>query len=98
MTFNEIVKNVSAKLELPQVEVKRLMKGSYEILTEILDQNTSITIPDLGSFTARLKKERKSFNPRIGKFLMLPPKRIIRFRPSGSIKNELEGRRIENER
>ncbi len=90
MTNSEIIRNLSLHLGKSQVEIKQLLKSSTKIMRDILDKDIGITIPRLGIFSSYLKKKRKSFNPYHKRFILLPPKRIIRFRPGSSIKNELK--------
>ena len=90
MTNSEIIKNLSLHLGKSQVEIKRLLKSSTKIIRDTLDEDIGITVPYLGTFSSYFRKERKSFNPYHKKFMLLPPKRIIRFHPGSSIKNELK--------
>jgi len=92
MTNLEIIRNLSLRLGTSQVEIKQLLKSSTKIMKDILDKDIGITIPGLGTFSSYFKKKRKSFNPYHNKFMLLPPKRIIRFRPGSSIKNELKNK------
>ena len=94
MTNSEIIKNLSLRLGQSQVEIKRLLKSSTKIIRDILDKDIGITIPGLGTFRSFFIKKRKSFDPYHKKFILLPPKRTIRFRPSSSIKNELKNKRF----
>jgi len=97
MTSSELIKTLSSRLELPQVEIKRLLKGSEKIMKDVLDQDVGITIPGLGTFFTHVRNKRKSFNPHHKKFMMLPQKRIISFHSSSTIKDELKFKRLENE-
>ena len=63
MTSSELIKTLSSRLELPQVEIKRLLKGSEKIMKDVLDQDVGITIPGLGTFFTHVRNKRKSFNP-----------------------------------
>ena len=90
MTNSEIIKNLSLHLSKSQVEIKQLLKSSTKIMRDVLDKDTGITIPKLGTFSSYFKKKHKSFNPYHNKFMLLPPKRNIQFRPGSSIKNELK--------
>ncbi len=90
MTNSEIIKSLSLHLGKSQVEIKQLLKSSTKIIRDILDEDIGITMPGLGTFSSYLKKKRKSFNPYHNKFMLLPPKRTIRFHPGSSIKNELK--------
>lgn len=95
MTQVELIRNLASRLGITQVETKRLLKSSVKIIKETLDQDITISIPDLGTFTTVKTKGRKSFNPFHKKYFLLPPKRIIRFRPSSSIKNALKTKQVE---
>ncbi|MBA7519364.1 hypothetical protein ES705_23688 [subsurface metagenome] len=90
MTNSEIIRNLSLHLGKSQVEIRQLLKSSATIIRDTLDKDLGITIPGLGTFGTYFKNKRKSFNPYHNKFMLLPPKRIIQFRPGSSIKNELK--------
>lgn len=90
----ELIRNLSTRLGITQVETRRLLKSVVKIISETLDQDIPISIPDLGTFCTVTTKKRKSFNPFHKQYFLLPPKRIIRFRPSSSIKNKLKTKQV----
>ncbi len=94
MNQAELIKNLASRLGHTQLETKQLLKSSMEIIVEILDQDIQILIPGLGTFSTVISKKRKSYSPFHKQFVMLPPKRIIRFRPSSSIKNDLKSKKL----
>jgi len=93
MTHSEIIKELSLRLNTPQVEVRRLLQISTEKIKNILDKDFSLTLPGLGTFFTSLNQRRKGFNPRINRFILLPPKRRVRFHPSSTLKDELKYKR-----
>lgn len=95
MKQTEIIRNLSLRLEITQVEAKQLLKSSAEIIVKTLDQDTPISIPGLGTFFTVRTKKRKAFSPFHKQHMLLPPKRVIRFRPSSTIKNELKTKHVE---
>lgn len=95
MTQAELLKSLSVRLGITQVEVKRLLKNSTRIIKETLDRDISISIPDLGTFSTLKTKRRKFFNPFHKQYFLLPPRRIIRFRASSSIKKALKTKQVE---
>lgn len=97
MTNSELIKTLSSRLGQSQIEIKRLLKSSIKIIKELIDEDVGVSIPGLGTFKTYIKKKRKSYNPYHKKFMMLPPKRVVKFRSSSSIKNELKYKRLENE-
>ncbi len=93
MKYSDLVKELSERLDIPQKEVRRLVKQSTEVMQSILDGNLGFTIPGFGTFSTRMKQKRKSFNPNDGTHMMLPKKRIVTFTPSSAFKeNLIEGR------
>ena len=94
MNNSELIKNLSLRLGRSQAELKRILGSSTQIIKEYLDKEFIISIPGLGTFRPILKKERKSFNPHHNSFMMLPPKRVVKFRASSSMKDELKDRRF----
>ena len=96
MNYSEVIKILSVRLEQSQVETKRLLYHSTDIMQKMLDREIRISIPGLGAFYVHTRKRRKSFNPYIKKFMMLQPKRVLSFRPGSPIKNELKHKRVEN--
>jgi len=97
MTNSEIVKILSSRLGKSQLESKRLLNSSVEIMKQVLDHDVGLTLPGLGTFKTSVKKKRKSFNPYHNKFMLLPARRVVTFHPGSTIKNELKNKRLTNE-
>ncbi|MBC8320677.1 MAG: HU family DNA-binding protein [Bacteroidetes bacterium] len=94
MTSSEIIKNLSLRLGKSQLETKQLIKSSTEIIRDILDKNINISLPGLGTLSRHFVKKKKSYDPFHKWFIMSPPKRVIRFRPGSSIKNEFKSKKV----
>jgi nucleoid DNA-binding protein len=94
MNNSELLKNLSSRLGKPQTEIKRILESSARIIMDYLDKDMIITIPGLGTFRAVLKKKRKSFNPHHNCFILLPPKRVVKFHASVPLKEALKNRRF----
>lgn len=97
MTYADLIKELSARLNQSQKEVRRLLKHSFEALKKTVDDHHSVTIPDLGTLRVKIRKERKSFNPAHKKFMLLPRKRVITFKPGSAFEDQLKFRRVEHE-
>ena len=94
MTYAEIVKTLASRLDLSQAEVRRMWKQTSKILEEILDKEVHITIPGWGTFFAHLKQKRKCFDPYHKHYLLLPPKRVVRFHAGPSIHDAFKDKRL----
>lgn len=94
MTNSEMIKSLSSRIGKSQIETKQLMKSSIEIIKDILDKDIDISIPGLGTFKSHFVEKRRTYNPFHKRFMISPPKRVIRFRAGSSIKNELKSKKV----
>jgi nucleoid DNA-binding protein len=97
MNNAELIKRLSSRLVLSQRETRRLLKHTTNILQKTLDRNLRLSIPGFGTFGTHLQPERKAYNPYYKTFMMLPPKRVIYFRPSSVLKAHTKDRRTDHE-
>lgn len=90
MSQTDFIRELSIKLGLTQAETKKLFKNSIGIIVEFLDNDISLSIPRLGTFSTTISKKRKSFSPFHNQNVILPPKRSIRFSSSTVIQNQIK--------
>ncbi|HOV13750.1 MAG TPA: HU family DNA-binding protein [Spirochaetota bacterium] len=93
MKKDEIVKKLSEKLNITQVESKRIFDSVFDVLTDILSKGNTFTETGFGTFSVVEINKRKGFNPLIHKWMMLPPKLKPKFRASEHLKEEVNKRR-----
>ena len=94
MTYTDTIKYLSSRYGLPQTRIKEILKSSTGIITNILDQDIGISIPGLGTFHTHIVQKRISYNPHYKRLFLLPPKRIVHFSVSSSLKDEIKNTRI----
>jgi nucleoid DNA-binding protein len=97
MNYSDFVKNISKRMDLPQTEIKRLLKQNFDTMEKVLDSGKGFTIPGLGTFGVKVKEEHKAYSPFHEKFMLLPKKRVVTYSPSSVIKEELKDRRVDND-
>ncbi len=97
MNHADMVRQLSGKFEISQVEVKRLLKLCTNEIQRILDDNKGISIPDLGTFFAEMRTARKSYNPYHKCMMLLPKKRVVKYHMAAHLKEQFKDKRIENE-
>lgn len=90
MSQTDFIRELSIKLGLTQAETKKLFKSSIGTIVDLLDNNISLSIPNLGTFSTTISKRRKSFSPFHNQNIILPPKRSIRFSSSTVIQNQIK--------
>lgn len=94
MNTAEVVKILSARTGKPQVEVRRLLKSVTNAFKHFLSQNVGLSIPKFGTFEAEEKAARKAYNPGLKKRVILPPKIVLAFRPSKSLKDKVNSEKV----
>jgi DNA-binding protein HU-beta len=59
-------------------------------MTQELQDGNSLLITDFGTFDVKKKMERISVNPTTKQRLLIPPKLVLSFRPSASLKEKIK--------
>jgi len=90
MNTSDLVAALAESNNMTQADTRRLIDAVVETFKDNLAQGVSFTIPELGTFDTHTRKERKTFNPYYEKYMMLPPKRVVDFRPSKRLKEDVK--------
>lgn len=75
---------------MTQAETRRLLDTVIDILNNNLSEGNAFTIPNLGTFSTKVRDERESYNPHYEQYMKLPPKRVVEFNPSKGLKEALK--------
>ena len=76
--------------DMSKAETRRLLDTVTDTFKATLAEGKSYTIPDLGTFSAKTRDERKSYNPHYQQYMKLPPKRVVDYNPNQSLKEDLK--------
>ena len=64
-----------------------------EEITASLERGETVKLSSFGSFIVRSKKERTGRNPKTGTEVPISPRRVIVFKPSAILKQQINGKR-----
>jgi DNA-binding protein HU-beta len=92
MKHSEVVHALSEQLEMSIQEVSKMLRHFSNVFRTLLDNETTLTLPDLGTFKTVEHEKRKGFDPNRNQHTVLPPKRVLNYRPSTSLKTEIKER------
>jgi nucleoid DNA-binding protein len=92
MNTTELIATLAQKLALPKTEVARRLGHTVDAITSELLQNRPAPLPPLGTLEIKKRNERIGLNPASGKRLLIPPKLIVKFKPSHTLKVKLKGK------
>ena len=88
MNFSELASELSQRLELSKTDVLTRMNDTVDIIKEELLKNNSVTLGNLGNLEVKKRNERISVNPTTKKRMLIPPKLVVKFKMSNSLKEK----------
>ncbi len=88
MTKKEIVKSISDKTGLTQLQIKEIVQLTFDGIIETLLDERRVELRNFGVFQVKSRKARKARNPRTGLQVDVPEKFVVTFKPG----KEMEAR------
>jgi integration host factor subunit alpha len=89
MTKVDIVSSVYEKVGFSKKEAMRVVETIFDILKEALERGEKVKISGFGNFMVRKKRARRGRNPQTGDDIEISSRKILTFKPSQVLKNEL---------
>ena len=90
MNNKEFISELSQRLNYNNKETTRLVSSLLSIMTQELQDGNTIAIQGFGSFEVKKKLERISVNPVTQQRLLIPPKLVLTYKPSISLKEKFK--------
>ena len=90
MNNKEFISELSQRLNYSNKETTRLVSSILSVMTQELQDGKTITIQGFGTFEVKKKLERVSFNPVTQQRLLIPPKLVLTYKPSISLKEKFK--------
>lgn len=81
MTKKEIVKQISDRIGLTQLQTKEIVQLTFDAIIDTLIEDSRIELRNFGVFQVKKRKARKARNPRTGEKVNVPPKNVVTFKP-----------------
>lgn len=89
MTNKEFINRLIRESGMPSKEVNELTSTLLGEIEKRLVDEDFIVIPEFGTFEVKKKLERVVVNPVTKQKMLIPPKMVVTFRPSGSLKQKI---------
>ena len=81
MTKNDIVREISESMDIPQTLVKRIVQATLDGIVGTLSRDGRIELRNFGIFEAKYRKSRKARNPLTNRTLKTKAKFAVTFKP-----------------
>ena len=91
MTKIDIVNNLYDRLDLSKKECADIVDTFFEIVKETLAKGEEVKISGFGNFVVKQKGARRGRNPQTGGQIEVTARKVLLFRLSGVLKNEING-------
>jgi integration host factor subunit beta len=88
VTKKEIVKTISDKTGLTQLQIKEIVQLTFDGIIDTLLEEGRVELRNFGVFQVKSRKARKARNPRTGRQVDVPEKFVVTFKPG----KEMEAR------
>lgn len=93
MTKAGIVNDVYERVGVTKKEAAEYVNAVFDAMKDTLSDGEEVKISGFGKFEVRQKGERVGRNPRTGEEIMIPERKVPRFKVSQVLKDELNGKR-----
>jgi len=90
VTKKEIVKQLSEKYNLTQVNTKQVVQGTFDAIVEAIARYGRIELRNFGVFEVKQRAARKARNPRTGEEVLVPPKKVVIFKPGRLMEDKIK--------
>ena len=90
MNNKEFISELSRRLSYSNKDATRLVSSVLSIMTQELQDGKSVTIQGFGTFEVKKKLERISVNPATQQRMLIPPKLVLTYKPSITLKEKFK--------
>jgi integration host factor subunit alpha len=96
MTRVELVEALLAGVEsgrnkMNRQECARFLEAALESISQTLARGEVVKLSRFGNFVVRAKRQRLGRNPKTGKAVAITPRRVVTFRPSPMLRQQVGG-------
>ena len=89
ITKADIINSIYNNLDLQKQESTIIVESLLEIIKKTLESGEDVLISGFGKFCVKDKTKRKGRNPQTGNSLMLDARRVVTFRCSRTLRENL---------
>ncbi len=90
MNNKEFTSELAERLGYTIKDTSELMNSLLSSMTQELEEGNVIAVQGFGSFEVKKKAERISINPASKQRMLVPPKLVLSYRPSNTLKDKFK--------
>lgn len=90
MNNKEFLSELSQRLGYSNKDTTRMVASLLSVMTQELQDGKTIAIQGFGTFEVKKKLERISINPATQQRMLIPPKLVLTYKPSITLKEKFK--------
>lgn len=90
MTKKDIVMKVSNETNLTQIDVKKIVQRTLDVILESLERGETVELRNFGVFKVKTRRGRIGRNPRTGQEVTVPEKKVVIFKAGLVLKQKVK--------
>ena len=94
MTKKEIVRVISERANLTQLQTKEIVQWTFDAIIDALLSEGRIELRNFGVFEVKRRKSRKARNPRTGEKVEVGAKNVVTFQPGKEMEEQVRGMQV----
>jgi integration host factor subunit beta len=98
MTKNELIQQLAEKAEIPKVQSEIIVNQFFGSIFDALASGQNVEIRGLGTFHVKSYRARKGRNPKSGKIVDVPAKKLPCFRVGKELKKMLNDGKLDEDK
>ena len=91
LTKADLVQQVYQEHDLTKAQAAQVVEAFLEIAKDSLRRGDDLLLSGFGKFNVKQKKARRGRNPQTGAELILGPRKVVTFKPSGILRKRING-------
>lgn len=88
MNNKEFQAEIAKQMNISQKQSAILVKDYIDNFVQLLEEQNELPFFSLGTFEVKQKDQRVIVNPSTKKRMLVPPKLVLQFKPSNTLKNK----------
>lgn len=90
MNNKEFINRLATDLNMAPAQVQHNVVQLLKSMATLLADENSLTVQNFGTFEVRKRLERIVINPATRQKMLVPPKMVLGFKPSATLKNKIK--------
>jgi len=85
MNKAQLVEAIALDANISKIDARKAVDAIIRVTVQSLREGERLTLTGLGTFSVQQKAARIGRNPRTGAAVKIPPRKVIKFRPTAEV-------------